>query len=138
MKTNQTGPGTRSGLTLIEMTMVLLMLMTLIGAGVFSSRKIGEWQRGKEASSALQTVWSAQRMFLADNPTRLPSSLTATEIAPYLPNGATSVPTVTSLTNTQLAIMVNRFPPVVNNGSGGVYDPSGSSTDELWDVGKPQ
>ena len=137
MKTLQPGNHHRTGLTLVEMTMVILMLMTLIGAGVFTSRKIGDWQRGKEACATLQTVWSAQRMFLADNPTRNPTSLTTTDIIPYLPNGATSMPTVTSLTNAQLSIMVNRFPPVVNNGSGGVYDPSGSSTDELWDVGKP-
>lgn len=138
MKTIHPTRGLQRGLTLVEMTMVILMLLTLIGAGVFTSRKIGEWQRGKEASATLQTVWSAQRMFLADNPTRLPTSLTTTDIIPYMPNGATSVPSVTSLTNTQLAIMVNRFPPVVNNGSGGVYDPSGTSTDGLWDVGTAQ
>ena len=45
------------------------------------------------------------------------------------------MPTVTSLSNTSLNIIVNVMPPVVNNGSGVAYDPSGSTTDSLWDVG---
>lgn len=122
--------------TLLEMTIVILVLMTLIGVGMFSSRKIGEWKLGRQAGETLRTVYSAQRMFLADNPTKLVANITAANIIPYLPNNATTMPTVKSLTGGSLGILVNQSPPVINAGSGVVYDPSGSNTDSLWDVGE--
>ena len=97
---------------------------------------MNEWKLGREAGETLRTVYSAQRMFLADNPTKLVGDITAANLIPYLPNNATAMPTVKSLTGASLSIMVNVSPPVINAGSGVVYDPSGSSTDSLWDVGK--
>ena len=75
-------------------------------------------------------------MYLADNPTASVSTLTSTLLIPYLPNQATSMPTVKSLTGANLSILVNVSPPVINAGSGTTYDPSGSSKDSLWDVGE--
>jgi prepilin-type N-terminal cleavage/methylation domain-containing protein len=124
------------GFTLLEMTVVILVLLSLISTGLFVSRRMDEWRRGREAAETLRAVLSAQRMFLADNPTRTVTSLTAAELVPYLPMGGTTMPTVTSLTNTTLSIIVNVSPPVVNAGTGTTYDPSGSSTDSLWDVGE--
>ena len=118
------------------MTIVMLVLLTLIGLGTFSSRKISEWKLGREAGETLRSVYSAQRMFLADNPTTLVSEITAAKIIPYLPNNASAMPTVKSLTGATLGILVNQSPPVINAGSGVVYDPSGSNTDSLWDVGE--
>jgi type II secretory pathway pseudopilin PulG len=122
--------------TLLEMTIVLMVLMTLVGIGVFSSKKIGEWKLGREAGETLRTVYSAQRMFLADNPTTLVGNITSANIIPYLPNSATTMPTVKSLTGATLSILVNVSPPVINTGTGTTYDPSGSNTDSLWDVGQ--
>lgn len=122
--------------TLLEMSMVILVLLGLMGTGLFVTRKYDQWRLGREASEVLRTVYSAQRMFLADNPTRLVSSLTAAELIPYLPNNATTMPTVKSLTGTNLAIIVTSSPPTVNAGSNVVYDPSGSNKDSLWDVGE--
>jgi len=122
--------------TLVEMTLVIMILLALIGAGLFVSGSITTWKRGRDASESLRTVYTAQRLYLADNPTVAVSSLTEAMLIPYLPNQAASIPTVTSLTNTTLTIKVNVFPPVVNNGSGGTYDPSGNSKDSLWDVGE--
>ena len=122
--------------TLLEMTIVILVLLTLIGIGTFSSGKISEWQLGREAGETLRSVYSAQRMFLADNPTTLVSNITGANLIPYLPNNATAMPTVESLTGSTLSILVNQSPPVINAGSGVAYDPSGSSTDSLWDVGE--
>lgn len=124
------------GFTLLEMTVVIMVLISLISTGLFVSRKMDDWQRGREAAETLRSVYSAQRMFLADNPTRTVASLTAAELIPYLPMGGTAMPTVKSLANTNLAIIVNVSPPVVNAGTGTTYDPSGSSTDSLWDVGE--
>jgi type II secretory pathway pseudopilin PulG len=122
--------------TLLEMTVVIMVLLALMGSGLFVSRKMDEWKLGRAASESLRQVYSAQRMFLADNPTRLVTSLTSTDVIPYLPGGGTALPTVKSLTGAQLGITVNVSPPVINAGTGVTYDPSGSIRDSLWDVGE--
>jgi predicted lipoprotein len=112
------------------------VLISLISTGLFVNTKMSEWKLGRSASETLRQVYSAQRMFLADNPTRLVSSITATDVIPYLPNNATALPTVKSLTGASLGILVNVSPPVINAGTGVSYDPSGSNRDSLWDVGE--
>ncbi len=124
-----------NGFTLLEMTVVLSVLLTLLGTGLFVSKQFGNWQLGRAAAEELRTVYAAQRMFLADNPTALVTSITTAQIIPYLPNQATAMPTVKSLTGVTLVIRVNVNPPNINNGAGGIYDPSGSTNDSLWDVG---
>jgi type II secretory pathway pseudopilin PulG len=124
------------GVTLIEMTIVMMVLLALVGTGLFVSSKITEWRLGREDSETLRTVYSAQRMYLADNPTIDVSTITSSRIIPYLPNRATTMPTVKSLTGTNLAIMVNVSPPVINAGGSVIYDPSGNPRDSLWDVGE--
>lgn len=123
------------GFTLLEMTVVLSVLLTLLGTGLFVSKQFGNWQLGRAAAEELRTVYAAQRMFLSDNPTALVTSITTSQIIPYLPSRATVMPTVKSLTGATLSIRVNVNPPNINNGSGGIYDPSGSTNDSLWDVG---
>lgn len=122
-------------MTLLEMSIVIAVMLSLIGVGMYSSKGIDEWKLGREASENLRSVYTAQRMYLADNPTVLVANITAANVIPYLPNGVTTMPTVKSLTGTTLSILVNQSPPVVNNGSGVRYDPSGSTTDSQWDVG---
>jgi len=122
--------------TLLEMTIVILVLLSLVGTGVFSSKKIGEWRKAREAGEVLRSVHTAQRMFLADNPTTLVADITAANIIPYLPNNVSAMPTIESLDGATYSILVNQSPPVINAGSGVVYDPSGSNNDSLWDVGK--
>jgi len=125
-----------NGFTLLEMTVVIMVLMTLLGTGLFVSKQYGDWQLGRAAAEELRTVYAAQRMYLADNPTAVVANITTGQIIPYLPNRATTMPTVKSLTGQTLSIRVNVTPPNINNGSGGIYDPSGSSNDSLWDVGQ--
>ena len=122
--------------TLLEMTIVIMVLLALVSTGLFVNNKMDEWKLGKQAGETLRTVYAAQRMYLADNPTAAVSSITKKKIIPYLPNQATTMPKVTSLVGTQLNILVNVSPPVINGGSGVTYDPSGSSNDSLWDVGE--
>jgi hypothetical protein len=110
--------------------------MALIQVGLFSTKKMDEWKLGRAASETLRTVYSGQRMYLADNPTANVTALTSALILPYLPNNVTVMPTVKSLTSSTLSILVNVSPPVINAGSGVVYDPSGSNRDSLWDVGE--
>lgn len=125
-----------SGFTLLEMTIVIMVLLSLMSTGLFVSKKMDEWKLGRAASETLRQVYSAQRMFLSDNPTCLVNTITANDIIPYLPGGATAIPTVKSMEGNQLGILVNVSPPFINNGSGTAYDPSGNTRDSLWDVGE--
>lgn len=122
--------------TLLEMSIVLMVLLALMSISMFGSRKLDEWKLGRKASEDLRSVYSAQRMYLADNPTASVASLTATQLIPYLPNQATAMPTVKSLSGATLPIIVTVSPPVINAGSGVTYDPSGCNNDSLWDVGE--
>lgn len=124
------------GLTLLEMTLVLMVLMTLLGTSLVVNRKFSDWRLGREAAETLRTVYAAQRLFLSDNPTVAVNTITAAQIVPYLPTKAAALPTVKSLTGTNLSILVNVSPPIINNGGGSFYDPSSSRTDNLWDVGE--
>lgn len=124
------------GLTLIEMTLVLMILMLLVGVG-FGIQGISEKSmRPREASEALRTVWTAQRMYLSDHPLADVATLTDELLLPYLPNRATTMPQVKSNEGNMLGIKVNVFPPVVKDAGGSVYDPSGNPKDGLWDVGE--
>ena len=135
MKTSAITTRSTRAFTLLEMTIVIMVLITLLSTGLFISKKTNDWKLGRQASETLRSVYSAQRQYLADNPTATVGSLTSTLLLPYMPNSPTVMPTVTSLSNTTLTIIVNVMPPVVNNGSGVAYDPSGTTTDSLWDVG---
>ena len=121
--------------TLLEMTVVIMVLLALIGGGLFVSGSIKTWQRGREASEALRCVYTAQRLYLSENPTVAVTALTDALLIPYLPNQATVMPTVKSLTGSTLTIKVTVFPPVLTS-AGVNYDPSGNTKDSLWDVGE--
>ena len=122
--------------TLVEMTVVIMVMMALITVGFSVSGASKKSMLAREASEALRTVYTAQRLYLSDNPLAPISSLTSDMLIPYLPDKAAAIPTVKSLTGATLAIKLNVFPPVVNNGSDAAYDPSGNSKDSLWDVGE--
>jgi prepilin-type N-terminal cleavage/methylation domain-containing protein len=130
----------KKAFTLLEMSIVIMVLLTLMQIGLFSSRKMDEWRLGRSASETLRAVYAAQRMYLADNPTVAPAAITDAMLLPYMASNAggtlVAMPTVTSLTKNPLAIMVTVSPPVINAGNGVVYDPSGSTRDSLWDVGE--
>lgn len=126
----------KKAFTLLEMTIVIMVLLALVKIGLFASTKMDQWKLGRTASESLRSVYSAQRMYLADNPTDSVSNITSALLIPYMPNNAPSIPTVKSLTGATLAIIINVSPPVINAGSGATYDPSGSNKDSLWDVGE--
>jgi len=123
------------GTTLLELTIVIMVLMTLVGVSMYATGSIAQWRKGREAGEQLRLVYAAQRSYLADNPTAAVTSLNESLLVPYLPNRAEEIPTVISLDDRTLSIRLTATPPVVDD-AGAVYDPSGSSTDSLWDVGK--
>ena len=122
-----------AGLTLIEISLVICILMALVGTGLYATGSIKDWRAGRDAAESLRHVYTAQRMFLADNPTVAVSTITQAQLIPYLPNKATAMPTVVPLKGSALTIKVNVSPPVLTQG-GTTYDPSGKAGDNLWDV----
>ena len=117
------------GLTLIEMTVVILLLLTLTGAFFVSAGSIGDWQKAKEASSILRDVEVAQREFLANNPQKDVAALTAADeadVISYLPGGQTSFPPVEDLDGNALTIDIKVSPPILRDSGGTRYDESGS------------
>jgi prepilin-type N-terminal cleavage/methylation domain-containing protein len=134
MKSKPFHPSCR-GVTLIEMTVVILVLLGLASISFMYAKGTENWKRGKDAAQKLQTVYAAQRAYLADNPTVAVSTLTSALILPYMPTGETTIPTATAENGGTLTIKLDVSPPVVVDGSGSAYDPSGSTSDGLWDVG---
>lgn len=124
------------GVTLIELTVVIFVVLSIMGATMYFAGNIGEWNKGKKAATALREVYAAQRSFLADNPRRSVSSITEAEIVPYLPSGGAALPAVEAIDGTALSYDVTFSPPTLVGAGGSVYDPSGSPTDSLWDVGE--
>lgn len=136
MKSHSVPPPHLRGVTLLEMTVVIGVLLALMSTGLYFSNKISDWKAAKEAGEILRSTYAAQRMFLADNPTIAVSDIKEDKLLPYMPNKPSIMPTITSLEDKPLAIKITVSPPVVDDGSGGIYDPSGDSTDSLWDVGE--
>jgi prepilin-type N-terminal cleavage/methylation domain-containing protein len=126
----------RKGFTLLEMSIVIMVLLALIKTGFVVSSKMDQWKRGRTASETLRSVYTAQRMLLADNPTKAVSTIVAADLFPYMPGPPTALPTIQPMSGANLSIKIDVSPPIIDDGSGLAYDPSGCSTDSLWDVGE--
>jgi prepilin-type N-terminal cleavage/methylation domain-containing protein len=131
------------GFTLLELTMVMSVLLLLITVGLKSNNAFKTWRLARTASDTLRTVYVAQRTYLADNPTTALSALTPALLLPYIQNGPATFPTATAVNGAVLNVYVGASPPFYTTTattSGAVaparYDPSGSNTDSLWDVGE--
>lgn len=124
----------RRGLSLIEITLVIGLMLTLASIVTYSVSSMTEWKKGREAAEKLRSVYLAQKSFLADQPSKSYATFTSTELIPYLPGNPGAMPTQTGLSNEPLNINVQVMPPVFRNGTA-TYDPSGSGADALWDVG---
>jgi len=112
---------------------VIGVLILLAGAASLGIAPYLAYRDGRQAGESLRAVKAAQLMYLADNPTTPVNTLTQQMLLPYMPNGAwPTLPMVGSQTPT---INCAVFPPVAVLG-GATYDPSGSPTDGLWDVGQ--
>lgn len=126
----------RRGLTLIEISVVIVVLLTLIGVSIYAVSGYRDWQLSTEGTQKLRMVYNAQRTYLSENPTDPVSTLTDEKIIPYLSDNGSVIPTVEGLDGVNYNIQVNVSPPVIINAGGGIYDPSGSSNDGVWDVGR--
>lgn len=136
MKTSRCLKPLHRGFTLIELSLVIGLLIALMSTGIFFSSAIGTWKAGRDASETLRSVYVAQRTFLADHPTTAMSTVSRSDLLPYIPGKPQSFPTVEGLDGATRDIKVTVSPPVVIDNSGVTYDPSGKPDDSLWDVGE--
>jgi len=121
-----------SGTTLVELSVVIATLVVLTGIVSLGVGAFTTYRNGQTAGEILRSVKAAQMLYLADNPSTFVSSLTQAVLQPYMPND--TWPTLPMVGSQQPIINCAVFPPVaVLNGQ--TYDPSGSPTDGLWDVG---
>jgi type II secretory pathway pseudopilin PulG len=126
----------KRGHTLVEMTVVIAMIIVLVGAASLGVKPYFAYRDGRAAGEMLRAVKAAQLMYLSDNPSAALTSLTlgsSGNLTPYMPNGTT--PTLPMVNGVQPTINCTVFPPVAVLGTTNPYDPSGSPTDGLWDVG---
>jgi prepilin-type N-terminal cleavage/methylation domain-containing protein len=133
----------RPAFTLLELSVVIMVILALAGFGMSVTNQIVKWQLGRAASEDLRSVYSAQRMYLADNPITPVADLMEEMLIPYLPNRGAVAPAtlvaafqpIKALAGANLGFNINVSPPVLVQG-GAVYDPSGGARDSLWDVGE--
>jgi type II secretory pathway pseudopilin PulG len=122
----------QAGLTIVELSIVMGVLVLLAGLASLAAPPFIAYSQGRQAGEALRAVKAAQLMYLADNPATPITSLTQAMLLPYMPNGAwPTLPTVAGGTPT---INCAQFPPVAVLG-GSTYNPTGSTTNGLWNVG---
>ena len=130
------------GTTLIELSVAIAVILLLAGAASLAIKPYLAYRDGRAAGEMLRAVKAAQLMYLSDNPSTPIANLTQAELLPYMPNGLVNGqvnllawPTLPSVNGQVPTINCTQFPPVaVLNGA--PYDPSGSTTDGLWDVGQ--
>jgi prepilin-type N-terminal cleavage/methylation domain-containing protein len=128
-----------SGVTLIELSVTIAVILILAGIVAIGVKPYYAYRDGRTAGEMLRAVKAAQLMYLSDNPSARVEDLTQANLLPYMPNGLVNGqvnplawPTLPSINGQQETptINFNVFPPV------STYDPSGSPTDGLWDVGQ--
>jgi prepilin-type N-terminal cleavage/methylation domain-containing protein len=123
----------KRGTTLIELSVTIAVILILAGAASLGIKPYYAYRDGRAAGEMLRAVKAAQLMYLSDNPSILVGNLTQANLVPYMPNGAW--PTLPSVNGQVPTIDCTKFPPKALLG-GAPYDPSGSPTDGLWDVGQ--
>ncbi|MGJ8671646.1 type II secretion system protein [Rubritalea sp.] len=137
MNTTTQLPGKKTlqpkGVTLVELSVVMSVLIILVSATTFSVSAYKNWKTGLQAGEDLKAIYQAQRLYLADNPTVAPGALTAALIIPYLPGtNPVALPVINDLDGNALAITITVVPPVFANG----YDPSPPANNGVWDAGQ--
>jgi prepilin-type N-terminal cleavage/methylation domain-containing protein len=123
----------RGGFSLIEISLVIALilgLMSVVGMNIYAMR---DWQEGKDAGLSLQAVFAAQRGYMADHPTADIASVPTAQLEAYLPAGWTTMPVFRSLEDDVLTLDHSVMPPRLLLGDA-AYDPSGSTSDGLWDT----
>lgn len=124
------------GLSLVEMSLVIALMLGLASIVTYSVSGVLDWKTGRDATEKLRSVYIAQKSYLADRPSKSISTFTSAELIPYLPGTPGVMPTASSVSGQALVLNFTTVPPYFMVGTQR-YDPSGSQTDGIWDVGNP-
>ena len=124
----------KSGLTLVEMTVVIAVILVLIGAASLGIKPYSAFRDGRAAGEALRSVKAAQLMYLSDSPSTLVINLTQAELTPYMPQG--NWPTLPSVNGQVPTINCTVFPPVAVLNGATYPSASPAATNGLWNVGQ--
>jgi type II secretory pathway pseudopilin PulG len=119
---------------LLELSVTIAVILLLAGFVTISVQPFVAYRDGTAAGEMLRSVKAAELMYLADNPATPITALTQANLLPYMPPG--NWPTLPSVNGQTPTIDFNNYFPPVAVLNGNRYDPSGSTTDGLWDVGK--
>lgn len=122
------------GLTLVEISLVIGIMLALASVVTYSISSMTNWQKGRTAAESLKAVYVAQKGYLADHPTHDPSHFTQERLLPYLPGRPGAFPEAEDLDGGELQLNFETMPPTWQR-SGNDYDPSDKSDDGLWDIG---
>lgn len=122
------------GLSLVEMSLVIGVMLGLATIVTYSVSGILDWKTGRDATEKLRGVYIAQKSYLADRPSKNVATFTAAELIPYLPGNPGAMPSATTTSGQALTLNVTVMPPFFMVGTDR-YDPSDSQSDGLWDVG---
>lgn len=117
----------------MEISLVIALVLGLMSLVTLNVSTVTEWQEGKDASLSLQAVFAAQRAYMADHPTADIAAVSSSLLQTYLPQGWSTMPTFTGLEDEQLTLDHTVMPPRLLLGNA-AYDPSGSTSDGLWDT----
>ena len=120
----------KSGLTLIELTVVIVILLALVGASMYALGGYKEYKLRMKAETALRAVYTAQRSYLADHPNADPSTISDADVKKYMSDGFNDFPVVKDADGNILTYDLTQSPPVFAN------DPSGDDKDGKWDLSK--
>jgi prepilin-type N-terminal cleavage/methylation domain-containing protein len=122
------------GFSLIELSVTIAVILILAGIVTISVKPFVAYRDGTAAGEMLRSVKAAELMYLADYPATAITALTQDELLHYMPQG--KWPTLPSVNGQTPTIDFNNYFPPVAVLNGNRYDPSGSYTDGLWDVGQ--
>ena len=131
----------KKGFTLIELTVVIVLILSIASISTFTVQSYVTWKEGIEAGAKLKEIHIAQKLYLADFPLETPSELAdpvnKQKFLNYLDSFNKHLPIINAKKKdggSELEINILVIPPtlLLNNQE---YDPTGKK-DNLWDAGQ--
>lgn len=121
------------GLTLVELTVVILIILGLLSFSTLSVEAYRDWGARRDIEESLRVIYVAQREYLADNPSSTLATVTPAVLAPYLSNTSVAV-TDDGAGNIEFPVIEGLNGDALNINVG-VSPPTAANADENYDIG---